>query len=197
MLDCILALEGDPDTRVLVLAGAGEAWCAGMDLKMYFRALESDPASRIKAEWTTHQWRWYRLYNFPKPTIAMVNGYCFGGGFTQLVACDFAIAADTAQFGLSEINWGVIPGGLVSKVLGVCMNYRDSMYYSLTGHSFDAAEAVRMGLINKTVPTDRLKEETMALAEHLVRLNPEALRCTKQAVKAVRNRDRRPPDAPP
>ena len=83
MLDCILKLEADPETRVLILAGAGEAWSAGMDLKLYFRGLENNPAARVKAEWTTHQWRWYRLYNFPKPTIAMVNGYCFEGAFTR------------------------------------------------------------------------------------------------------------------
>lgn len=186
MLDCILSLEADPETRVLVLSGAGDAWCAGMDLKLYFRELEKDPAARVKAEWTTHQWRWYRLYNFPKPTIAKVNGYCFGGAFTQLVACDFAIAADTARFGLSEINWGVIPGGLVSKVLGHCMNYRDSMYYALTGHAFDAKAAVEMGLVTKVVPIGALHEETLRLAEHLCKLNPETLRATKQAVKAVR-----------
>jgi trans-feruloyl-CoA hydratase/vanillin synthase len=169
MLECLLALEADPDTRVLILTGAGEAWSAGMDLKLYFRDLENNPAGRIKAEWTTHQWRWYRLYNFPKPTIAMVNGYCFGGAFTQLIACDLAIAAESAVFGLSEINWGVIPGGLVSKVLGISMNYRDSMYYALTGESFDAATAARMGLINKAVPA------------------AETARATKQAMKAVRD----------
>jgi feruloyl-CoA hydratase/lyase len=187
MLDCILDLEADKDTRVLVLAGAGEAWCAGMDLKLYFRGLDSDPAARVRAEWTTHQWRWHRLYNFPKPTIAMVNGYCFGGAFTQLVACDFAIAADTAQFGLSEVNWGVIPGGLVSKVLGICMNYRDSLYYSLTGAPFGAAEAARMGLINLSVPAAELKTKVVELAERLCAINPETLRATKQAVKAVRD----------
>jgi feruloyl-CoA hydratase/lyase len=187
MLDCILALEADPDTRVLILTGAGEAWSAGMDLKLYFRGLEGDPAGRVKAEWTTHQWRWYRLYNFPKPTIAMVNGYCFGGAFTQLVACDFAIAADTARFGLSEINWGVIPGGLVSKVLGIAMNYRDSLHYALTGESFDAAQAAQMGLINKAVPAEKLHDEVMQLARQLSQLNPETARATKQAVKTVRD----------
>lgn len=186
MLDCIMKLEGDSDTRVLVLTGAGEAWSAGMDLKLYFRALEQDPVGRVHAEWTTHQWRWYRLYNFPKPTIAMVNGYCFGGAFTQLVACDIAIAAHTARFGLSEINWGVIPGGLVSKVLDVAMNYRDSMYYALTGASFDAAKAVSMGLINEAVPASELHAEVYKLAKHLSGLNPEAARATKQAVKTVR-----------
>lgn len=187
MLDCILALEGDEQTRVLVLAGAGEAWCAGMDLKLYFRALENDATARIRAEWTTHQWRWYRLYNFPKPTIAMVNGYCFGGAFTQLVACDFAIAADTAQFGLSEVNWGVIPGGLVAKVLSVCMNYRESLYYSLTGAPFGADQAARMGLITSSVPAAELKAKVMELARRLCSLNPETLKATKQAVKAVRD----------
>ncbi len=187
MLDCILKLEADPDTRVLILTGAGEAWSAGMDLKLYFRALEADPAGRIKAEWTTHQWRWYRLYNFPKPTIAMVNGYCFGGAFTQLVACDIAIAADTASFGLSEINWGVIPGGLVSKVLSISMSYRDGMYYALSGESFGASEAARMGLITKVVPAASLEDEVMKLAKHLSALNPEAVRATKQAVKTVRD----------
>lgn len=186
MLDCLLKLEADGDTKVLVLAGAGNAWCAGMDLKLYFRELDNDPAGRVRAEWTTHQWRWHRLYNFPKPTIAMVNGYCFGGAFTQLVACDFAIAADDSLFGLSEVNWGVIPGGLVSKVLGVCMNYRDSLYYSLTGKSFSAVDAVRMGLINSAVPPSHLRSEVNALAEALLALNPEAVRATKQAVKAVR-----------
>ncbi|MBV9630221.1 MAG: p-hydroxycinnamoyl CoA hydratase/lyase [Xanthobacteraceae bacterium] len=187
MLDCILALEADPETRVLVLTGAGDAWSAGMDLKLYFRGLDGDPAGRVKAEWTTHQWRWYRLYNFPKPTIAMVNGYCFGGAFTQLVACDFAIAADTARFGLSEINWGVIPGGLVSKVLGIALNYRDSLYYALTGESFDATQAAQMGLINKVVPAAKLHDEVMQLARQLSQLNPETARATKQAVKTVRD----------
>ena len=86
----------------------------------------------------------------------------------------------------SEINWGVIPGGLVSKVLSIAMNYRESMYYALTGEKFSAAEAARMGLVNKVVPAARLKDEVMTLARHLSELNPEALRATKQAVKAVR-----------
>lgn len=189
MLDCVLELEADPDTLVVVLTGAGPAWCAGMDLKLYFRELEGKPENLgklIRTEWATHQWRWHRLYNFPKPTIAMVNGHCYGGAFTQLVACDFAIAADTAQFGLSEVNWGVIPGGLVSKVLGVAMSYRDSLYYAITGKPFGAAEAARMGLINESVPAAELKAEVMKLARHLADLNPETVRATKQAVKAVR-----------
>ncbi len=189
MLDCILDLEADPETLVLVLTGAGKAWCAGMDLKLYFRELEGDPKNarkHVRTEWATHQWRWHRLYNFPKPTIAMVNGYCFGGAFTQLVACDFAIAADSAVFGLSEVNWGVIPGGLVSKAVNVAVNYRNALYYSITGKPFDGPEAARMGLINASVPDNQLRDEVMALARQLAALNPEAVRATKQAIKATR-----------
>ena len=189
MLDIILNLEGDPETRVLILTGAGDAFCAGMDLKLYFRALEDKPAERIRAEWVTHQWRWYRLWNFPKPTIAMVNGYCMGGAFTQLVACDFAIAADDAKFGLSEINWGILPGGLVSKALHVCLGYRDALYYSLTGETFDGKKAEEIKLITKSVPAAELRKTTEAFARRFLTLNPETLRATKQAVKAVREMD--------
>jgi feruloyl-CoA hydratase/lyase len=189
MLDIILSLEGDPETRVLILTGAGDAFCAGMDLKLYFRALEDKPAERIRAEWVTHQWRWYRLWNFPKPTIAMVNGYCMGGAFTQLVACDFAIAADDAKFGLSEINWGILPGGLVSKALHVCLGYRDALYYSLTGETFDGKKAEEIKLITKSVPAEELRKTTEEFARRFLKLNPETLRATKQAVKAVREMD--------
>ena len=189
MLDIILSLEGDPETRVLILTGAGEAFCAGMDLKLYFRELENKPAERIRAEWVTHQWRWYRLWNFPKPTIAMVNGFCMGGAFTQLIACDFAIAAEDAKFGLSEVNWGILPGGLVSKVLQVCLGYRDALYCSLTGELFDGKKAEEIRLINKAVPAADLRKTTEEFARRFLKLNPETLRATKQGLKAVRDMD--------
>jgi trans-feruloyl-CoA hydratase/vanillin synthase len=186
MLDVLLSLEEDPETRVLILTGAGDAWCAGMDLKLYFRALEDSPAERSRAYWTSHQWRWFKLYTFPKPTIAMINGYCFGGAFTQLIACDFAIASEDAVFGLSEVNWGIIPGGLVSKVLEICLGYRDTLHFALTGESFDAKTAAQARLINKAVPPMQLRDETLALARKLAAMNPETLRATKQAIKLVR-----------
>jgi trans-feruloyl-CoA hydratase/vanillin synthase len=78
---------------VLVLGGKGEAWCAGPDLRLYFRGTQDNPEMRYKANNASHNWRWERLSQFPKPTIAMVQGFAFGGAFTQLCACDFAIAA--------------------------------------------------------------------------------------------------------
>ena len=82
MQAAITELEHDPRTGVLVLTGAGESWCAGQDLKEYFRALDDDPVGRARARKASHDWTWERLRLFPKPTIAMVNGYCFGGAFT-------------------------------------------------------------------------------------------------------------------
>ena len=84
----------------------------------------------------------------------MVNGYCFGGGFTQLIACDFALAAEEATFGLSEVNWGSFPAGLVSRVLAEAMSNRDALYYIMTGGTFDGRRAAALGLVNAAYPLD-------------------------------------------
>ena len=179
-------LEHDPAAGVLVLTGAGEAWCAGQDLKLFFRDLENKPFERTRAATASHYWRWQKLFTYAKPTIAMVNGFCFGGGFTQLIACDFAFAAEDAQFGLSEVNWGILPGGFVSKALVEALGMRDAVWFAVTGETFDARTAEKARLINRAVPRDKLRSETVALAERLMKLNPEAIRATKQAVKNVR-----------
>jgi trans-feruloyl-CoA hydratase/vanillin synthase len=187
MGDILNELDHDPDAGVLVLTGAGEAWCAGQDLKLFFRDLDNKPLERARAGAASHYWRWEKLYTYPKPTIAMVNGYCFGGGFTQLIACDFAIAAEDASFGLSEVNWGILPGGFVSKALTEALSLRDAVWFAVTGDTFDARTAERARLINRAVPRDQLRAETVALAQRLLKLNPETVRATKQAIKAVRN----------
>jgi len=189
MVDVLIELESDDETRVLVLTGAGDSWCAGQDLKEFFRELDDKPAERRRAEWATHEWRWRRLLTFPKPTIAMVNGYCFGGGFTQLIACDIAIAAEDAIFGLSEINFGIFPGGLVSRVIADAMSYRDALYYSLTGDTFDGKQAAEMRLVTFAVPREKLREETVKLCQKLMEKNPAALRATKEVFKTCRNMD--------
>ncbi|MGA2758536.1 MAG: enoyl-CoA hydratase-related protein, partial [Solirubrobacteraceae bacterium] len=114
MLEVLEELQFDPETKILILTGEGDSWCAGQDLKESFLETANNPLEQHRSSWAASEWRWRRLYYFPKPTIAMVNGYCFGGGFTQLIACDFAFAAHDATFGLSEVNWGSFPAGLVS-----------------------------------------------------------------------------------
>jgi trans-feruloyl-CoA hydratase/vanillin synthase len=187
MVEILTELEFDPRVMVLVLTGAGDAWSAGQDLKEFFRDLEDNPAERARAHDANQRWRWEKLYYYAKPTIAMVNGHCFGGAFTQLVACDFAIAAEEASFGLSEVNWGTIPGGFVCKAVTEAMCLRDAVWFAVTGESFDGKTAERVRLVNKAVPRSRLREETLALAARLMALDPEAVRATKQAIKSVRH----------
>ena len=187
MCEVLDELEHDPQAKVLVLTGAGDAWCAGQDLKLFFRDLDNKPVERTRAAAASHYWRWQKLFTYAKPTIAMVNGFCFGRGFTQLIACDFAIAAEDAQFGLSEVNWGILPGGFVSKALVEALGMRDAVWFAVTGETFDGRVAERARLVNRAVPREQLRAETVSLAERLMKINPEAIRATKQAVKNVRN----------
>jgi trans-feruloyl-CoA hydratase/vanillin synthase len=190
MLAVLDALELDDRCGVLVLTGAGESFCAGMDLKEYFREVEHEPAlKQAQVRRAAYTWMWRRLIHYAKPTIAMVNGWCFGGAFTPLVACDLAIAADEAQFGLSEINWGIIPAGNVTRAVAQVMNHRDSLYYIMTGDTFDGKKAAEMGLVNKSVPRSQLRAETEALARKLLQKNPTVLRHAKIAFKMVRDLD--------
>jgi trans-feruloyl-CoA hydratase/vanillin synthase len=186
MDDALEDLAGDPETQVLVLTGAGEAFCAGQDIRLYFRGGDADPKLRRKASRASNQWRWQRLSTFPMPTIAMINGYCFGGGFTQVCACDLAVAADEAVFGLSEVNWGILPGGIVSWNVTQTLNSRDGMYYALTGDTFDGKTAKQIGFVNMSVPQAKLKDETTKLAKKLMEKSPTVLRYTKEALRAVR-----------
>jgi trans-feruloyl-CoA hydratase/vanillin synthase len=187
MAQVLEALELDSTASVLVLTGAGDAWTAGMDLKEYFRETEKNPEifqERIRRDASQWQWKLLRLY--AKPTIAMVNGWCFGGAFSPLVACDLAIAADEAVFGLSEINWGIPPGNLVSKAMADTVGHRQALYYIMTGETFTGVQAAAIGLVNKSVPRAKLREETLALAKVLLQKNPVALRQAKNSFKRCR-----------
>ena len=184
MIEVINALEGDDRCGVLVFTGAGDAWSAGMDLKAYFRATDNAPlAVRARVYRANWDWQWRRLLTYPKPTIAMVNGWCFGGAFTPLVACDLAIADEKATFGLSEINWGIIPAGVVSKAISKVMNQRDCMYYIMTGETFDGKKAAEMGLVNEAVPKAKLRKRTIELAKKVLEKNPTVLRQAKIAFR--------------
>jgi trans-feruloyl-CoA hydratase/vanillin synthase len=189
MVDVLDELADDPETRVLILTGAGEAFCAGQDLKQFFRDLDDKPAQRRRASRAAQDWRWFKLWTYPKPTIAMVNGYCFGGAFSALIACDIAIAADDAILGLSEVNWGIFPGGLVSRTVAEAMGLRDAMYYILTGDPFDGKKASELRLVTPSVPRERLREVTLELAQKLAAKNPATLRACKEVYKTCKDMD--------
>ena len=95
----------------------------------------------------------------------MVNGWCFGGGYGPLFACDLAIAAEEAQFGLSEINWGILPGGGATKVAIELMSFRDAMYHALTGEAINGKKAAEWKLVNEAVPLAKLQQRVTELAE--------------------------------
>ncbi|MCM2318956.1 MAG: p-hydroxycinnamoyl CoA hydratase/lyase [Pseudomonas sp.] len=187
MRDVLETVEQDAEAKVLVLTGAGTAWTAGMDLKEYFREVDAGPEilqEKIRREASEWQWKMLRMYS--KPTIAMVNGWCFGGGFSPLVACDLAICADEATFGLSEINWGIPPGNLVSKAMADTVGHRQSLYYIMTGKTFDGRKAAEMGLVNQSVPLEQLRETVITLCQDLLDKNPVVLRAAKNGFKRCR-----------
>jgi trans-feruloyl-CoA hydratase/vanillin synthase len=189
MDDALGRLEVDDDVKVVVVTGEGGNFSAGQDLKTFFRELDKDPAERKKVAAAANRWRWERLYGFDKPTIAMVHGYCIGGAFMQLLACDFAVAAEDATFCLSEVNWGILPGALVSKAVADTVLPRHALYYACLGEPFDGKEAARVGMINYAVPADKLETATIELAQKLMKKSPAVLRATKQAIRHVRTMD--------
>lgn len=184
MAEALRALDRDDACGVVVLTGAGDAWSAGMDLKEYFREVDGGPLWRQREVREQSQtWQFRILRYFSKPTIAMVNGWCFGGAFIPLVSCDLAIAADEATFGLSEINWGIPPGGMVSRCLADTVGSREALWYIMTGETFDGRRAAEMKLVNKSVPLAQLREETVKLANVLLEKNPVVLDAAKNGYK--------------
>ncbi|MFT4252147.1 MAG: p-hydroxycinnamoyl CoA hydratase/lyase [Caulobacter sp.] len=186
MMEVLDALEYRDDVGVLVLTGEGSAWSAGMDLKEYFRETEARGLGAVRqAQRESYGW-WRRLRWYNKPTIAMVNGWCFGGGYGPLYACDLAVAADEAQFALSEINWGILPGGGATKVVVDLLPMRDAMYHAMTGELIDGRKAAQWRLVNESVPLAELEARVRALARVLLEKNPVALKATKDAIRRVK-----------
>ena len=183
MREALEILEDDEETRVLVLTGAGDSFCAGQDLHEFFAKLEDKPIERRRASKISAEWQGVKLRLFAKPTIAAVNGWCFGGAFIPMAACDLAIAAEEAKFGLSEINFGNFPGGQVTVALEKLLRPRDFLYYAMTGETFDGRTAAAMGLVNFAVHRKDLDDAVRKLAGKLLEKDPVALRQVKEVYK--------------
>jgi feruloyl-CoA hydratase/lyase len=188
--DALERLASDDSFRVLVLTGTGDSFCAGQDLKKFFQENFDNPKEyerigRINAEWGE------ALRIFPKPTIAMVNGWCIGAGVRIMCLCDLAVASERAVFMLSEINFGLIPAGGVARVMTETVSAKDAMYMALTGDRVTAEEASEMRLVNMAVPHDSLVPETLKLCKKLSEKDPTALMLTKIMLKRVRSMEYR------
>jgi len=179
-------LEFRDDVQVLVLSGEGTAWSAGMDLLEYFRMSEQEGLHKTRqSQREAYSW-WERLRWYEKPTVAMINGWCFGGAYGPLFACDLAFCSDDAQFGLSEINWAILPGGGASKVAAELLGFRDAMYHAMMGENMSGPEAAAKGMVNESLPADKLKDRVQQVVDVLKKKDSHALRATKWAVRRVR-----------
>ncbi len=176
-------LEKDETARVVVITGVGDkAFVAGADINEFAGKTPVD-------QWTAYGHT--SLYNvvdrFPKPIVAMINGYCLGGGCELAMACDIRIGSDRAQLGQPEINIGIIPGGGGSQRLPRLVGLGKAMELILTGDRIPATEALRIGLLDAVVPHAELEARTLELAEKIAAKSPVAVRLAKAAVKASAN----------
>ena len=185
MAHALPQLIADPAVRVIVITGAGSTFCAGADIKEFFRDLENQPDERMRIMDLARHWMWDVLAQAGKPTNAMVNGPCFGGGLLVSLACDIVVASERAVFGLPEINWGHLPGGAASLKTIEAMGARVALYYALTGENFDAAAALREGLVTRVVPHDQLEEQVDRLSSTLAAKSPVALQAIKEIYRAA------------
>ena len=176
-------LRYDKSAKVLVITGAGESFCAGMDLKQFFVELKDNQPEFDRIFRIATEWRYRTLRQFPKPVITMINGYCFGGAFSIVEGSDLAFASKEATFGLSEINFKHYPGGSVSKSLANLLRPRDALFYGMTGRPFKGDEAARIGFINYAVPLADLKQEVMGIARELAEKDADALAATKDGYR--------------
>ena len=183
MTDILEDLRYDDEVGVLVIGGAGKAFSAGVDLKEFFTDLKHDRAEYDRVYRLATEWRGRTLRHYPKPTIAMIHGYCFGGAFSIVEGCDLAIAADNTTFGISEINFKHIPGSPVSKSLANLFRPRDALWYAMLGRTFDGKTAQDIGFINLAVPEEQLEAETMQVAAELAAKDPIALRSVKESYR--------------
>ncbi|MCC6824500.1 MAG: enoyl-CoA hydratase/isomerase family protein [Acidobacteria bacterium] len=172
-------LRADDAVRVLVITGSGEkSFIAGADIS------EFEGQTPVTQRDQFHDRTLFNVIDqFPKPVIAMVNGFCLGGGNELALACDIRMASETARFSQPEINLGIIPGGGGTQRLTNLIGEGRSMEMILTGDMIDAATAEKLGLVNHVHPADQLEAETMKLAEKIAGKAPIALQLCKEAVK--------------
>ena len=172
-------LGADDNVRVVVITGAGDkAFIAGADIAEF-----AERTAITQREVMLERGLFNAFDTFPKPVIAMVNGYCLGGGCEVALACDIRVASDKASFGQPEINLGIIPGGGGTQRLTRLVGEGKAMEMILSGEIINAEEAFRIGLVNHVVPADQLEAKTMEIANRIAEKSPIALRLAKEAVK--------------
>ena len=174
-------LREDESVRVVVITGAGEkAFVAGADIGEF-----AGRTAVTQRDVMTGRSLFTAVDTFPKPVVAMINGFCLGGGCELAMSCDLRIASEKARFGQPEINLGIIPGGGGTQRLTRLVGESKAMELILTGEMIDAQTALSLGLVNRVVPHEELGAKTMELANLIAAKSPVALRMAKEAVKTA------------
>jgi methylglutaconyl-CoA hydratase len=170
------------DCRVVVFAGAGEGFCAGLDLSSLQKMNDKSAAEHTAdAERIARLFR--TLYELPKPTIAVVQGAAIAGGTGLATMCDFTLAAPGAKFGYTEVRIGFVPA-VVSAFLTLQVGEKQARDLLLTGRLFTSEEALRLGLVSEVVEAERLEVRMLEIAASLKANSPEALAATKRLLAA-------------
>jgi len=181
LMEALRVLDADADVRAIVLTGAGDlSFAAGADIPEFQGRTGMD------------QWRMYErgtpydaVDRLEKPVIAMINGYCFGGGLELAMACDLRIASERAMLGQTEVDIGLIPGGGASQRLPRLVGMGNAMKLALTGERIDAREALRIGLVDEVVPHADLERRTFEIVDRIASKSAVAIRLAKSAVRAA------------
>jgi methylglutaconyl-CoA hydratase len=174
---CMDALGKEPSLRVVVVNAAGKQFQAGADLKWLNGVRAQPPAANIEASRLTAL-AVDRFNRLPVPTVALVQGFCVGGGTGLIAAADVVIAADDAKFAISEVRWG-LTAAIIIPQLNDAIGVRQVRRYALTGERFDANEARRIGLVHEVVPRDRLEARGAEIVAQLLENGPVAMAETK------------------
>ena len=180
MLEILGQIETDDSVGVVVVTGAGEkSFIAGADIGEFAGRTPFDQRQAMRSP---------RIFDvmagFPKPVIAMINGFCLGGGCELAMSCDIRIASEKARFGQPEINLGLIPGGGGTQRLSRLVGVGHAMRLILTGDMIPAAEAKEIGLVELVVPAEELRAKTLELANKIAGKSPLTLKVAKEALRA-------------
>ncbi|MEE8368029.1 MAG: enoyl-CoA hydratase-related protein [Thermoanaerobaculia bacterium] len=180
VLEALAQLETDDSVGALVITGAGDkAFIAGADIS------EFEGRSPMDQRYAMRQPRIFdAMAAFPKPVIAMINGFCLGGGCELAMSCDIRVSSDRAKLGQPEINLGLIPGGGGTQRLPRLVGSGHAMRLILSGEMIGATEAQQIGLVDLVVPHDELRAETLKLAGKIAAKSPLTLKLAKQAIRA-------------
>jgi len=182
LLNAMDALAAAPALRAVVLKGNGRHFQAGADLKWIDAVRPASPEENVRVSRATAD-AVQRLNHSPVPTVALVQGGCFGGGTGIVAACDVVVAADNAMFSIAEVRWG-LTAAIIIPQLNDAMGVRQVRRYALTGERFGAEEARRIGLVHEVVPLAQLEAAGARIVGHLLENGPNALKQTKSHVLA-------------